>query len=80
MGMLSHCDEGKFCKLNAVLTFREYLSDYASDATRQLGESLIMKEIGEIESMDYFKKKPHLLNKFRSEYSEILGGKRDLYL
>jgi hypothetical protein len=30
--------------------------------------------------MDYFKNKPHLLEKFRSEYSEILGGKRDLYL
>ncbi len=80
MGMLSHCDEGKFCKLNAVLTFREYLSDYASDETRQIGESLIMKEIGEIESMDYFKNKPHLLHKFRAEYSEILGGKRDLFL
>ena len=80
MGMLSHCVEGKFCKLNAVLTFREYLSDYASDATRQIGESLILKEIGEIESMDYFKNKPHLLQKFHSDYGEILGGKRDLYL
>lgn len=80
MGMLSHCDEGKFCKLNAVLTFREYLSDYASNETREIGESLIMKEIGEIESLDYFKNKPHLLHKFRSDYSEILGGKRDLYL
>ena len=80
MGMLSHCDEGKFCKLNAVLTFREYLSDYASDETRQLGEPLIMKEIDEIESLDYFKNKPHLLQKFRTDYSEILGGKRDLYL
>ena len=80
MGMLSHCDEGKFCKLNAVLTFREYLSDYASDETRQVGESLIMKEIGEIESLDYFKNKSHLLHKFRTDYSEILGGKRDLYL
>ena len=80
MGMLSHCDEGKFCKLNAVLTFREYLSDYASDKTRELGEPLVLKEIGEIESLDYFKNKPHLLHKFRSEYSEILSGKRDLYL
>ena len=80
MGMLSHCDEGKFCKLNAVLTFREYLSDYASNETREIGEPLILKEIREIESMDYFKNKPHLLQKFRSEYSEILSGKRDLYL
>jgi 2-iminoacetate synthase len=80
MGMLSHCVEGKYCKLNAVLTFREYLTDYASVETREIGEPLILKEIGEIESMDYFKNKPHLLEKFRSEYSEILGGKRDLYL
>ena len=80
MGMLSHCVEGKFCKLNAVLTFREYLSDYASPATREIGEPLILKEIREIESMEYFKSKPHLLKKFRSDYSEILSGKRDLYL
>ncbi|HZK97614.1 MAG TPA: [FeFe] hydrogenase H-cluster radical SAM maturase HydG [Prolixibacteraceae bacterium] len=80
MGLLSHCEEGKFCKLNAVLTFREYLTDYASEATREIGEPLILKEISEIESMDYFKNKPHLLQKFRSEYSEILSGKRDLYL
>lgn len=80
MGMLSHCEEGKFCKLNAVLTFREYLSDYASNETREIGEPLILKEIREIESMDYFKKKPHLLKKFRSQYSEILSGVRDLYL
>jgi 2-iminoacetate synthase len=80
MGMLSHCVEGKFCKLNAVLTFREYLSDYASSATREIGEPLILKEIREIENMDYFKSRPQLLQKFRSEYSEILSGKRDLYL
>ncbi len=80
MGMLSHCVEGKYCKLNAVLTFREYLSDYASAETREIGEPLIIKEIGEIESMDYFRDKPHLLQKFRSDYGEILRGKRDLYL
>jgi 2-iminoacetate synthase len=80
MGMLSHCDEGKFCKLNAVLTFREYLSDYASDETRNIGEPLILKEIGEIEALDYFKTKPHLLQKFRTQYGEILSGVRDLYL
>lgn len=80
MGMLSHCEEGKFCKLNAVLTFREYLSDYASDETREIGEPLILKEIQEIETMDFFKKKPHLLQRFHSQYYEILSGVRDLYL
>ena len=80
MGMLSHCEEGKFCKLNAVLTFREYLTDYASNETREIGEPLIAKEIGEIESLDYFRNKPHLLQKFRNVYNEILEGKRDLFL
>ncbi len=80
MGLLSQCVEAKYCKLNAVLTFREYLSDYASADTREIGERLILKEIREIESMDYFRNKPHLLQKFRSDYSEILSGKRDIYL
>jgi 2-iminoacetate synthase len=78
--MLSRCVEGKYCKLNAVLTFREYLTDYASTKTREIGEPLILKEISEIESMEYFQKRPQLLLKFREEYSEILSGKRDLYL
>jgi len=80
MGLLSQCVEAKYCKLNAVLTFREYLSDYASADTREIGERLILKEIREIETMEYFRNKPHLLQKFRSDYSEILSGKRDIYL
>jgi 2-iminoacetate synthase len=80
MGMLSHCEEGKFCKLNAVLTFREYLSDYASPATRAIGEPLIQQEIDEIESQDYFLKRPQQLKKFHEQYAEIVSGVRDLYL
>jgi len=80
MGMLSHCEESKFCKLNAVLTYREYLNDYASPATKAIGEALIQKELSEIENSDYFHNKPHLLNRFRTDYAEILNGKRDLYI
>ncbi len=80
MGMLSHCVESKFCKLNAVLTYREYLDDYASPETKKIGEELIKKEISEIEGAEYFQKKPHLLSKFRQDYSEIIKGKRDLYI
>jgi 2-iminoacetate synthase len=80
MGMLSHCEEGKFCKLNAVLTFREYLNDYASEETRKIGEPLILKEINEIESMDYFRKRKSQLKKFHDQYREIESGTRDLYL
>lgn len=80
MGMLSHCVESKFCKLNAVLTYREYLDDYASPATKMIGEQLINKEIAEIEGAEYFQNKPHLLTRFRQDYGEILKGKRDLYI
>lgn len=80
MGMISHCEEAKFCKINAVLTFREYLDDYASKETKVIGEELIKKEIEAIESMPYFAKKPHLLAKFREKYGAILAGSRDEYL
>ena len=36
MNLLKGCVEGKFCKANAVLTFREYLDDYASPETKRL--------------------------------------------
>ena len=80
LGMLSKCDEGKFCKLNAVLTFREYLNDFASDSTRILGESILQKEMTAIETMEYFKNKPHLLQKFHHDYSQLAAGKRDVYI
>ncbi|MCK9414331.1 MAG: [FeFe] hydrogenase H-cluster radical SAM maturase HydG [Prolixibacteraceae bacterium] len=80
MGMLSHCEESKFCKLNAVLTYREYLNDYASPATKTIGEELIQKELEEIENSDYFRQKPHLLARFRQDYRSIIDGQRDLYL
>ncbi len=80
MGMLSHCVESKFCKLNAVLTYREYLNDYASPSTKAIGEEVIARELAEIEDNAYFLNKPHLLSRFRQDYGAILTGKRDLYL
>lgn len=31
INLLTECVEGKFCKLIAILTFKEYLEDYASE-------------------------------------------------
>lgn len=45
MRLLHSGTEGKFCKLNAVLTFREYLDDYASAQTKSVGEKVIEKEL-----------------------------------
>lgn len=81
MGMLKHCVEGKFCKLNAVLTYREYLDDYASAETKAIGEKLIEKEIGEIRNQDFFMKNDgKIFNEFMKNYEQIKSGKRDIYI
>jgi len=81
MGMLKHCVEGKFCKLNAVLTYREYLDDYASPETKAIGEKLIEKEIGQIKNQDFFmKNNGKIFNDFMRNYEQIKGGARDIYI
>lgn len=81
MGMLKHCVEGKYCKLNAVLTYREYLDDYASPETKVIGEKLIEKEIGEIKSQEYFmKNNGKIFNEFMKNYEQIKSGIRDIYI
>lgn len=79
MGLLKSCTEGKFCKLNAVLTFREYLDDYASPETKAVGEKVLAKEIAEIEGMEFYKK-GKLLEKFKENYKKICNGERDVFI
>jgi len=79
MGLLKSCTEGKFCKLNAVLTFREYLDDYASPETKAVGEKLIRKEMQEIKDIPFFKKGELLMN-FEDFYRRIADGERDIYI
>ncbi len=75
MRLLRSCEEGKFCKLNAVITFREWLDDFASDVTRAFGEELIRKELAE--SM---KAAPAMAGKLTEYYERTAAGERDLYL
>lgn len=45
------CKNGQIlncCHPNALMTLQEYLTDYASDETRKIGETLINSEIGNI--------------------------------
>ena len=79
MGLLRSCTEGKFCKLNAVLTFREFLNDYASPQTVKAGEVVIQKEIEQIKEMPFFQEHK-LLDIFFKDYEKTLQGERDLYL
>ena len=61
------------CQPNAILTFQEYLLDYASEETRKLGEETIKRHLEEIHN-----EKIKQLTEERLE--EIKKGKRDLYL
>ena len=79
MGLLKNCVEGKFCKLNAILTYREFLDDYASDATRAAGERVIMKELEQVRETPFFNEN-RLLQTFEDYYGRVSKGERDLYL
>lgn len=76
MGLLKSGTESCFCKLNAVLTYREWLDDFASPSTKKVGEKVIATEIQEIQkSMP-----PTLVQKTLDYYQRIKHGERDLYL
>lgn len=66
--------EGKFCKINAVLTFREWLDDFASDGTRALGDRLIEKELAGIRAW-----LPKFYPTVLKQYEATCRGERDLF-
>ncbi len=74
MELLRTGEEGKLCKLNAVLTFREWLDDFATGETRKDGEEIIRKELAEIKTL-----MPRTYPKVIEYYQRIKGGQRDLY-
>jgi 2-iminoacetate synthase len=77
MKLLKSGHESRFCKLNAVLTFREWLDDFASDATKAKGEALIKREIGEIRARSaHFP--PETVKMLEAYYDRIEKGERDL--
>jgi len=77
MKLLKSGHESRFCKLNAVLTFREWLDDFASDETRARGEALINRELKEIrERSAHFP--PETVKMLEAYYARIGGGERDL--
>lgn len=63
----------KFCLPNGLLTFKEYLEDYASEETKKIGDALINREI---EGYVDLKQKTTLTNRL----TRIEAGERDLYL
>jgi 2-iminoacetate synthase len=74
MELLRSGKEGKFCKLNAVLTFREWLDDFATEKTKIVAEKVIEREISQIKEQ-----MPGIFEKFFQYYKRICNGERDLY-
>ena len=79
MNLLKSGTEGKFCKLNAVLTYREWLDDFADAETLAAGEKVIKKELAEIEADPYYKNN-NLKSLFYEYLVRVKKGERDLYI
>jgi 2-iminoacetate synthase len=74
MNLLKTGQEGVFCKLNAILTFREWLDDFASPETKKAGERVIEKELNEVKN-----KLPEFYSRLMEQYEKTKSGERDLY-
>jgi 2-iminoacetate synthase len=62
----------KTCQPNALLTFKEYLVDYATPETRAIGEEAIEAHLADIPSKA-------IRNQTIKELKNIENGKRDIY-
>jgi 2-iminoacetate synthase len=63
---------GKICVPNAMTTFEEYLNDFASDETKEVGRNFLSKELNKINGIT--KKKTLTM------IERIDAGERDVYL
>lgn len=66
--------EGKFCKLNAIITYREWLDDFGSEETKAIAEPIIRKEIDQVKERN-----PKMYDALMKYYGRVEGGERDLY-
>ena len=62
----------RFCTPNALLTFQEYLIDYAGPETRAAGERVIAQALQAVD--------PRLRAKVEERLSQVRAGQRDLYM
>lgn len=64
-----------FCAANGILTFKEYLIDYASPETKVMGEKMIEKELEKIG-----KESPNRRELIENKIKLIEEGQRDVYI
>lgn len=62
----------KFCTPNAVLTFMEYIEDYATEATREKGLALVRRELDRMPSGS-------AKSELERRVAQVRDGKRDVY-
>jgi 2-iminoacetate synthase len=62
----------KYCKPNAMFTFKEYLEDFASPVTKAKGMVLLDKLVSEVDNKN-------LKDKISTNLETIEEGKRDIY-
>ena len=70
---MSLCKSGEIqncCHPNALMTLQEYLEDYASETTKEIGHQLIQKELNNIPN-------EQVRTIVKTNLSEITSGKRD---
>jgi 2-iminoacetate synthase len=60
------------CRPNAILTFKEYLDDYASSETKKWGKKIIVKYLKQISDVD---RREETFKRLK----RIEQGERDLY-
>jgi 2-iminoacetate synthase len=63
----------KYCRTNAIMTFKEYLEGYATPETREAGDRLIQKLIAETD-------KAGMRKMINNRLKRIENGERDLYI
>ncbi len=66
--------EGKFCKLNAIITYREWLDDFGSEETKAVAEPIIKREIEQVKERN-----PKMYAALQKYYERTKDGERDLY-
>ncbi|MDD5706920.1 MAG: [FeFe] hydrogenase H-cluster radical SAM maturase HydG [Kiritimatiellae bacterium] len=74
MDALKTGKEGKFCKVNAVLTFREWLDDFASPEALRICEPVLQSELAAIQAQ-----MPRFYPSVKEHYDRIAAGERDLF-
>jgi len=72
MKLAKHGEIHKMCEPNALLSFKEYLIDYADAQTRVEGEKILAERLAKLS--------PNMRKKTEALLAEIETGKRDVYI